>query len=53
MLDKETLTNQRGPRGHPRLEDEAFVECLRRAKGYVENDDLVECFEKVLKAGSE
>ncbi|MEF8873564.1 MAG: hypothetical protein V5A88_02710 [Candidatus Thermoplasmatota archaeon] len=49
MLDKETLNNRKGPGGHPRLEDEAFVECLRRARDYVENDDLVECFEKVLK----
>ncbi|MFP4608329.1 MAG: hypothetical protein ACOC55_02695 [Candidatus Natronoplasma sp.] len=52
MLDKETLTAQ-GEVSHPRLEDEAFVECLQRAKDYVENDDLVECFEKVLKTESD
>ncbi len=49
MLDKETLTSQGEFGCKPRLEDDAFFECLRRAKDCVEEEHVVECFEKVLE----
>ncbi len=46
MLDKETVTIQGGTK--PGLEEEAFFECLNRAKEQVENENLIRCFDRAM-----
>lgn len=46
MLDKETVTLQ--GKAKPGVEEEAFLDCLKRARKQVEDEDLLTCFDRVL-----
>ncbi|MBS3817500.1 MAG: hypothetical protein KGY76_08070 [Candidatus Thermoplasmatota archaeon] len=53
MLDKETVTSQGIYEDEPELEDEAFFECLHRAREHIESEHLIECFDRVMEIKKE
>ncbi len=51
MLDKETVTAQSCVQKAENKE-ELFLNCVNKAKKYVEDDEIEECFERVSQLNS-